>query len=124
MASNSQGLRLQASILFSTCLLRPQVTCLSTANWLEDFSSYSLLQSANVVGAAVVGMEELQTLAAFAKDQMKKSKSVRLSAVGASEWGHIQKNTGVDQRLHSACFVVPGASQPSQWLRSWCRAFP
>ncbi|DBA77360.1 TPA: hypothetical protein ACH3X2_000877 [Trebouxia sp. C0005] len=46
-------------------------------------------------GAAVVGMEELQTLAAFAKDQMKKSKSVRLSAVGASEWGHIQKNTGL-----------------------------
>ena len=66
-----------------------------------------------VVGAAVVGMEELQTLAAFAKDQMKKSKSVRLSDVGASEWGHIQKNTGADQKLHSACFVVPCASQPS-----------
>ena len=55
-------------------------------------------------------MEELQTLAAFAKDQMKKSKSVRLSKVGASEWGHIQKNAGADQKLHSACYVVPGAS--------------
>ena len=63
-----------------------------------------MIQFTNIVGAAVGGMEELQTLAAFAKDQMKKSKSVCLSDMGASEWGHIQKNTGADKSLQK-CLI-------------------
>ncbi|KAL0019266.1 hypothetical protein WJX77_007151 [Trebouxia sp. C0004] len=42
-----------------------------------------------------LGMEEIQMLAAFAKDHMKKSHSVRLSDLDASQWGHIRNNAGL-----------------------------
>jgi len=39
-------------------------------------------------------MDEIQMLAAFANDHMKKSHSVCLSDLDASQWGHIRKNAG------------------------------
>jgi hypothetical protein len=39
-------------------------------------------------------MDEIQMLAAFANDHMKKSHSVRLSDLDASQWDHIRKNAG------------------------------
>ena len=49
---------------------------------------------ASGAAAGHVGLEELQTLAAFAKDQMRKTRSVHLSDMEPSQWGHIQKNAG------------------------------
>lgn len=45
-------------------------------------------------GFEQLGLEEIQPLAALAKVHLQKPKSVRLSSLDASEWGHIQKNAG------------------------------
>ena len=44
--------------------------------------------------AALLGMEEIQNLAAFAKQHMETSHSVRLSDLDPSQWGCIRKNAG------------------------------
>ena len=44
--------------------------------------------------AALLGMEEIRMLAAFAKQHMNKSHSVRLSDLDPSQWGCIRKNAG------------------------------
>ena len=41
------------------------------------------------------GFKEIQMLAAFAKDQMKKTHSVRLSDMEPSQWDYIRKNAGI-----------------------------
>ncbi|KAL0040610.1 hypothetical protein WJX77_012388 [Trebouxia sp. C0004] len=45
--------------------------------------------------AGLLDMEEIWMLAAFAKQQMTTSHSVRLSKLDPSLWGHIRKNAGL-----------------------------
>jgi len=55
--------------------------------------------------AGTLGMEEIQMLAAFAKDHMNKSHSVRLSDLESSQWGQIRKNAGANCEMQSAWYV-------------------
>ena len=54
--------------------------------------------------AALLGMEEIRMLAAFAKQHMKKSHSVRLSDLDPSQWGCIRKNAGACREMQSTCY--------------------
>ena len=58
-----------------------------------------LLVSGVGEAAALLGMEEIQMLAAFAKQHMKKSHSVRLSDLDPSQWGCIRKNAGASREM-------------------------
>ena len=49
--------------------------------------------------ADLLGMGEIRALAAFAKQHMKKSHSVRLSDLDTSKWGCIKKNAGACRAL-------------------------
>ena len=49
--------------------------------------------------ADFLGMEEIQALAAFAKQHMMTCHSVRLSDLDSSNWGCIRKNAGACRAL-------------------------
>lgn len=51
----------------------------------------------------LLGMEEIWVLAAFAKQHMTKSHSVRLSDLDPSQWGCIRKNAGACRDEQSTC---------------------
>ncbi len=63
--------------------------------------------------AALLGMEEIQMLAAFAKQHMNKSHSVRLSDLDPSQWGCIRKNAGAccEMQSTSCDYHGPARSQ-------------
>lgn len=72
-----------------------------------------------------MGLEDLQELAAFARQHLKKSRSVRLSSLNPSKWGDITRNAGIiiqhrrvdvsGLELQAACpFQWSEASGPSQ----------
>ena len=54
--------------------------------------------------AALLGMEEIRMLAAFAKQHMKKCHSVRLSEFDPSQWGCIRKNAGACREMQSTSY--------------------
>ena len=66
-------------------------------------STLSLLGS-GVGEAALLGIEEIRMLAAFAKQHMKKSHSVRLSDLDPSQWGCIRKNAGACREMQSTSY--------------------
>ncbi len=74
--------------------------CLSAA--LSLHIRLELLHTAGREDAGKLGMDEIQVLAAFAKNHMKKCQSVRVSELDASQWGHIRKKAGT-----KACYAEP-----------------
>ncbi|KAL3146309.1 hypothetical protein ABBQ32_003006 [Trebouxia sp. C0010 RCD-2024] len=80
--------------------------------------------------ADLLGMEEIRMLAAFAKQHMTKSHSVRLSDLDPSQWGCIRKNAGLRLKPYTGEISglelqpvtpfqwseAPEASQASQYL--------
>ena len=54
--------------------------------------------------AALLGMEKIRMLAAFAKQHMKKPHSVRLSDLDPSQWGCIRKNAGACREMQSTSY--------------------
>lgn len=66
-------------------------------------ATLSLLNS-GVGEAALLGMEEIRLLAAFAKQHMKKSHSVRLSDLDPSQWGCIRKTAGACREMQSTSY--------------------
>ena len=66
-------------------------------------ATLSLLVS-GIGEAALLGMEEIRMLAAFAKQHMKKSHSVRLSDLDPSQWGCIRKNAGACHEMQSTSY--------------------
>ncbi len=66
-------------------------------------ATLSLLVS-GVGEIALLGMEEIRMLAAFAKQHMKKSHSVRLSDLDSYQWGCIRKNAGACREMQSTSY--------------------
>ena len=71
--------------------------------------------------AGLMGMEEIQMLAAFAKQQMTKSHSVRLSDLDPSQWGCIRKNAGARHEVQSSSCDYDG---PEGTCGSIAASFP
>ncbi|DBA89169.1 TPA: hypothetical protein ACH3X1_016327 [Trebouxia sp. C0004] len=71
-------------------------------------------QAAGAGEADLLGIDEIRTLAAFAKQNMTKSHSVRLSDLDPSQWGCIRKNAGMQAELG---FTVRGTSDAALVLQ-------
>ncbi|KAL3148966.1 hypothetical protein ABBQ32_001823 [Trebouxia sp. C0010 RCD-2024] len=87
----------------------------SDSDIVERLSPYDQVEG--IGEAALLGMEEIRMLAAFAKQHMKKSHSVRLSELDPSQWGCIRKNAGL--RLKPYTGEISGLElqpvTPFQW---------
>ena len=70
------------------------IQAISTPCWYQALSLYSLQDSNLKVFKTVAHWAWMKLLAAVANNHMKKSHSVCLSDLDASQWGHIRKNAG------------------------------
>lgn len=91
--------------------------------WLEVLQCTTQVVPASgggIVGA--MGLEDLQELAAFARQHLKKSRSVRLSSLNPSKWGDITRNAGTNRDMPSvACIQMNSClKRDLSHLRSHC----